>query len=75
MDWAERIVSALFGLLMLAAFLVVGAIVYHAVFSEKIHLIKHQWHCTASHTETRPTLIGKVMVPQTTTVCDRYERR
>lgn len=38
-------------------------------------LRKDQWGCTASHRETHYVMVGKVMTPQTTTVCDQWTRR
>lgn len=45
------------------------------LFSEKIPLMKSDWKCTASHTEKSFIMAGKIMVPTTKTVCDRYERK
>lgn len=37
-------------------------------------LLKSEWRCTAAHTSTIHILVGKVMVPSTSTVCDAYGR-
>lgn len=38
-------------------------------------LRKSEWQCTAHSTITTYVMVGKVMTPMTTEVCDRYDRR
>lgn len=69
-------------LLALVTGCIVGAIAY-IIYSnatvETFSLRKDSWECTATHPETHSSvmLVGKVMIPQTssTVVCDNYKRK
>ena len=37
-------------------------------------LHKTEWECSVSHKETKLVMIGKILSPQTRTVCDAYTR-
>ncbi len=61
-------------------FSLLGITLYGELITEKVCLVKTNWKCTKSHTESHPyfiKVVGKVTVPQTTmtTVCDKYERK
>lgn len=81
-EWQTDTTEALF-LLGFAAAAVIGILgvisLYRQETGETFELLKSQWSCTASHEETgvTPTQIGEttVMIPNTSTVCDRYDRR
>lgn len=68
------------------AVLVVAAVVWLGWWiakeeAKKSHftLVRDQWHCTESHSQTYTSfiMVGKVIVPQVRTrqVCDQYNRR
>lgn len=54
------------------------AVIQHESGPELTTLLKSEWHCAASHSETSTTymMVGKVLVPSvhTTNVCDLYAR-
>ncbi len=57
----------------------IGYAAYDSITAETFELRKDSWRCTASHTDTTvvPIMTGSttVMVPQSSTVCDRWERK
>lgn len=58
--------------------LIIGGAIYFSIMESRMphfQLNKRDWVCSAAHDETNLVLVGKVLVPQTTTVCDQYSRR
>ena len=72
--WLEAFLWWLFA----AIFLVIGLVIYASIMESRMphfQLNKRDWACTAAHEETTMVLVGKVLVPSTTTVCDQYSRQ
>lgn len=61
-----------------AMFLIIGGVIYFSILESRMphfQLNKRDWACTTAHEETNMVLVGKVLVPSTTTVCDQYSRQ
>lgn len=72
------------GLLGLLAFLMAISVIalfvipilwYMESQEPNFSLKKADWACTSAHRETNMVMVGKVMVPQTQTICDQWTRR
>lgn len=61
-------------ILICAITLFFGYVVWKDAKSEKISLNKSDWTCTKTETQVNNIVAGKVIVPQITEHCVRYER-
>jgi hypothetical protein len=61
-------------LLLILIAIIMTPVIYIGTHEPAFTLQKSDWSCTASHTEYRPVLVGKVLVPQRIEVCDNYTR-
>lgn len=62
--------------ILLAVILIIGlgAILYSEFAAEKFYLRKDDWACTEATQETRPVVIGKIVVPRSVDVCQQWSR-
>lgn len=49
-----------------------GWLIYDDVHAEKFALRKDSWACTKSHNERHFLVVGKIVVPQTRSVCTQW---
>jgi len=52
-----------------------SVVIWQDAKSEKIALNKSEWICTKTKTQVNNVIAGKVIVPQMTEYCVRYEKR
>ena len=69
-----RIIEWIVISMLVVVTLLVGYIVYDAVTATTISIRKDEWKCTDSHKTHSFIMAGKVLVPQTHTICDVYSR-
>lgn len=82
-SWCDKHIGWVMTIIAVLVFAAVVGLLWWATEEEakKPHftLVKDQWHCTESHSQTYTSfiMVGKVMVPQVHTrqVCDQYNRR
>lgn len=79
MDWIVNVtvgvIMAVCALVMGVCIVALGLALYDGATAETFELRKDQWTCAKSHTESRMVLIGKVVAPQSQTVCDVWQRQ
>lgn len=59
---------------IIAILVAIGYGVYVESQKPGFELKKDEWHCTDHHMVTTMVMVGKVMVPQTYSVCDNWKR-
>lgn len=70
METFEKIIIGIGAVLLILT----GIIVYKDITSEHISIRKDEWNCVISHKESYIIPSGKIMIPTTKDICDRYER-
>ena len=76
--WFEKFLGGLLIFLMgvcLLGLIAIPILWYLDSKEPNFSLKKADWACTSAHQETNMVMVGKVMVPQTDTICDQWTRR
>lgn len=76
--WFDKLIGGLLISLTgicLAALIAIPVLLYFDSKKPTFSLKKADWACTAAHRETDMVMVGKVLVPQTSIICDQWTRR
>lgn len=72
-DWMEYVIAGMF-LFFGALIVLVIYVAWIETNSEKIEITKSKWECTQTKSITTLMLVGKIIMPQTSTYCVKYEK-
>lgn len=76
-EHGDFVLSAILWWMFSAFAVIIGGAIYLAIMEARqphYFLNKSRWDCTATVEERSLVLVGKVLVPRTTTVCVQYSR-
>ena len=63
------------GIVLVPLFLFLALIIFHEFTSKKIELNESDWRCTNTTTQTMIVPVSKVLIPQFSQICVKYERK